>query len=176
MGAGTCTKRRAPSRRAKKTNLIPKNQNVIIRSRRQSPGTAGLGRLLRGRCTPLASKVHEILLTRLKRSSIGTGGAFYVHRKPDRPDDNPNDASSDILRDLRILLRCESFSPRIVGLNFGVYHSAIALRVLWLHRGNGLRISARAGRQSQADGHRRKYLGMHCDSLEVSVHHLTTLA
>jgi hypothetical protein len=82
--------------------------------------TAGLGRLLPRGCASLASKVHEIFLARLECCGIGAGGTFRVHREPDRPDDNPNDASGDILHDLRILLRCKGFGPTVIGLNFGV--------------------------------------------------------
>jgi hypothetical protein len=110
----------------------------------------GRGRLSRTRCTTLASKIYQIFLAGLKGCGIGACGPFRVHRKPDWPNNDPDNARGDILGDLGILLGCEGLSAAIVRLDFGIYHRAIAVGVLRLHSRHRLRIAAGASRQSEA--------------------------
>ena len=99
----------------------------------------------------------------MKCCSISGRGAFRVHRKQDRPNDNPDNASDDILRDLGIVLRCQGFSSFIIGLNFGVDHSAVAVGILRLHSCDRLWVTPRTSRQREANGHRETHTNTHRD-------------
>jgi hypothetical protein len=79
-------------------------------------------KLRRASRATLAREVDEVFLPSLKRGGISAGGAFRVHCEPHRPDDNPDNASGDILNDLCVLLRCERLSAAVVRLYLGIYH------------------------------------------------------
>ena len=88
----------------------------------------------------------EILLAGFERVHFRPGRAFRIHGEPDRPDDDADHAgSSDVLRDLGVVLVGELFSLEIVGLDLAADHGAIALRILRLDDCNRMRVASRAG-------------------------------
>ena len=95
-------------------------------------------------------KRHEILLSGFERIHFGTGGALRVHRKPDRPNNDPDHAGRDVLRDLGVVLLGELFGLQVIGLDLGADHGAVALRVLRLHNGDRMRVTSGAVRQTKA--------------------------
>src|SRR5262245_45026656 len=78
-------------------------------------------------------KRPELVLSGFERIHFGTGGALRVHRKPDRPNHDPDHA---VLRDLGVVLLGELFGLQVIGLDLGADHGAVALRVLRLHNGD----------------------------------------
>jgi hypothetical protein len=93
----------------------------------------------------LSGKRGEILLPGFERIHFCSSGAFRIHCEPDGPDHDADDAGRDILSDLGVVLVGEFFSLEIVRLDLRANHGAIALRVLRLHNGDGVRVAPGAG-------------------------------
>jgi hypothetical protein len=127
-------------------------------------------RWLRRGCAPYCGEVCQIFLPCLECCGISGCSAFRVHRKQDWPDDNSNDASDHILRNLGIVLRRQGFGPFIIGLNFSVDHSAVAVGILRLHSCDRLWVTPRASRQREANGHRETDTNTHRDPHPKSRH------
>ena len=93
----------------------------------------------------------KILLAGRQRIHFCSRGAFRVHCKPHRPNHNPHDASGNVLRDLRVVFVGKLLSLDVVCLNLRLDHGAVALRILRLDYRDGMRITASARHQGEAD-------------------------
>jgi hypothetical protein len=90
------------------------------------------------------------LLTRLESRDVFARRALEVHRKPDGPDDYSRDAGGDVLGNLEALFICKLFDFDVVGLDLSLDHCAVRVSILRLHRGDRLRVAARAADKRDA--------------------------
>jgi hypothetical protein len=102
------------------------------------------------RSAPFGRQDCEVLLACLERCYVFARRALRIHCEPNRPNKHTRDARCDILRDFQALLICKFFDFDVVGLDLGLDHCAIGIRVLRLHRSDRLRVTTRTAHQRDA--------------------------